>query len=909
MPFKAKSIADRSHDFLSSRPNSLETFFSPKDVALVGASDKAGSVGRALLENLLKSPGLNVYAVNPGHSSLLGVKSYPHVGDIGHAPSLAVIATPASTVPGLLRECAQAGIKSAIVISAGFRELGPGGEALERRAMAEAASAGMRILGPNCLGLMSPHSGLNASFAAPALPGKVALLSQSGALITAVLDWGRKKNLGFSRVVSLGSMMDLGWADMIDYLGNDPKTQSILIYMESIGNARAFLSAAREVAISKPIILIKAGRSEGAAKAAASHTGSLSGSNAALEAAFRRCGILSVDTISELFYLAETLSMQPKPRGPRLCVLTNAGGPGVLAADALISGQGRLSALSAPELEALSAFLPAAWSHANPVDILGDADPIRFAKALEVLAADPGNDGVLVVLTPQAMTDPSESARLIAALPRPTDRPIFASWMGGAQVEAGRGLLAKAGIPSFPFPDMACKIFNQLWRHSENLAALYETPDFFEDGYQADRQGVTEKLDAARQAGRTLLTELESKEILKSYGIPVVETLFAADAAQAAALASHLGFPVALKLHSLTLTHKAEVGGVKLGLLNEAQVRAAFDAVRNSVAKLKGLEHFQGVVLQPMAAPGGHELILGSSFDSQLGPVLLFGSGGSRVELFQDSALGLPPLNSTLARRLMEPTKAYAALQNPRFGALCDLPALERLLVKFSRLVSEQPLIKEMDINPLLVSAQGMAALDARVILHDPALPLESIPKPAIRPYPGQYACSWNSLLIRPIRPEDEALLVEFHAALSAQSVYQRYFQDLKFSARTAHERLLRVCFGDYESEIALLAEGGLPGGKKEAVGIARLSRLRHGEEAEFSMLLRDAWQQKGLGSRLMEQMLEVAQEEGITRVLAYALPQNLGMRRILEKFGFKESAGPEGGPWELLVHSSRRKP
>ena len=899
MTSKAKFFSGRSHDVLRTQPSPLEAFFRPQSVAVIGASEKEGSVGHSLLENLLKTPfGGSVVAVNPKRSQVLGAKSYPSVAAIPGGVELAVIAIPAAAVEEAVGQCVQAGVKAAIIISAGFKENGPEGEALEQRVLAKAKAGKLRLIGPNCLGIMSPLTGLNASFAAGmALPGKVAFVSQSGALITAVLDWSLQEKVGFSSVISLGSMLDLGWADMIDYLGNDPGTESIVLYMESIGDARAFVSAAREVALTKPILVIKAGRSDEAAKAAASHTGSLAGSSEVLNAAFRRSGVLAVEHISHLFYMADILSKQPRPKGPRLCIVTNAGGPGVLATDALMEGHGKLAELSDGLKAGLSSVLPAAWSHGNPVDVLGDADAGRFEKTLALVAKDPGNDGVLVILTPQAMTDPLETARQLAPYAKLGDRPIFSSWMGGAGVEAGRGLLSQAGIPNFPYPDTACRMFNYMWQYSANLKALYETPGSSGEDEAVDSARVAALLEAARREGRTLLTEMESKAILAGYGIPTVKTELAKSAGEAEAKAAAMGHPVVLKLHSLTLTHKTDVGGVKLGLKDGPAVRQAFEEIQASVTKLKGAEHFQGVTVQPMVAMEGYELILGSSVDSQLGPVLLFGSGGQLVEVFKDRALALPPLNSTLARRMMEGTKIYKALQGVRGRASVDMPALESLLVRFSRLIAEQPLIKELDINPLLASPQGLCALDARVLLHDPATAPEQLPRLAIRPYPSQYSGSWTAkdgvaLRLRPIRPEDEPWLVKFHEELSAQSVYQRYFQDLKFDTRTAHERLTRICFVDYDREIVLVAEEDKGSGQKGIVGVGRLSRSKFGDDAEFSMLLVDRWQKRGLGFELLGLLLKAGKAEKISKVLAYVLPENHGIRSLCKKYGFTEKRG-----------------
>jgi len=889
-------IFDRSNDYLKSHFNPLEFFFHPQTVAVIGATEKEGSVGRSMMVNLTQNAfGGKVFPINPVRETILGLKAYPNIASAPEPVDLAVIVTPAKTVPGLVDECVKAGVKAAIIISAGFKEVGPEGAELERQILEKAKSANLRLIGPNCLGLMNPVSGLNATFAAGmALPGSVAFISQSGALITAVLDWSLQEKVGFSSIISLGSMLDVNWGDMINYLGNDPHTQSIVIYMEAIGDARAFLSAAREVALTKPIILIKAGRTEASAKAASSHTGSLAGSDEVLRAAFARCGIMVVDHISHLFYAADTLSKQPRPKGPRLCVVTNAGGPGVLTSDVLIEGGGQLANISPETLQALSAFLPSAWSHANPVDVLGDADSTRYAKTLEQVIKDPNNDGVLVILTPQAMTAPTETAKDLAVYHQVDGKPILASWMGGSSVQKGRELLSGAGIPNFPFPDTACRIFNYMWQYSANLKALYETPALPQASDLPNRDEAKLILDKARSEGRTLLTEYESKKLLEAYGIPTVKTLLADTADKAASMANSIGYPVVVKLHSTTLTHKTDVGGVRLNLQNESEVRKAFGEIQSSVTQLKGAHHIQGVTVQPMVKWEGYELILGSSLDPQIGPVLLFGTGGQLVEVYRDHALGLPPLNSTLARRMMEQTKIDKALGGVRGRKSIDLPALEQLMVRFSWLVAEQRWIKELDINPLLASPEGLIALDARVVLHEADMTEDKLPRLAIRPYPIEYVTPWTAadgtqITLRPIRPEDEPLIIKFHETLSEQSVYSRYFENMQWSSRTAHERLTRVCFVDYDRDVVLNAVQQTPSGEA-IVGVGRLSRTRLQDEAEFSIIISDHWQKKSLGSEIMRLLLKFGSAEKIHRVVGYALPENQSMRAICKKFGFKET-------------------
>jgi acetyltransferase len=825
---------------------------------------------------------------------VLGIKAYAAIGEVPEQVDLAVIATPAPTVPAIVAECVAAGVKGAIIISAGFKERGEAGADLERRVLAEARKGRMRLLGPNCLGAMTPPSGFNATFAATiARPGNVAFLSQSGALCTSVLDWSLREDVGFSAFISVGSMLDIGWGDLIDYFGNDRRTQSIIVYMESIGDAAAFLSAAREVALTKPIIVIKGGRTAQAAQAAASHTGSLTGSDEVLDVAFRRVGVLRVNTIAEVFYLAEALSKQPRPRGPRLALVTNAGGPGVLATDALLQNGGALAELAPETIAALNDVLPEHWSHGNPIDIIGDADPDRYAKSLAIAAKDPTTDGLMIMLTPQAMTDPTRVAELIAPYAHTINKPLIASFMGGNDVAAGEAILTRAGIPTFPYPDTAARVFAYMWRYADNLHSLYETPTLPSAGRGTGsaEQEVSETLRTIRAEGRTLLTEPESKALLSSYGIPTVETRVATDEAGAVAAADEIGYPTVLKLYSKTITHKTDVGGVQLNLADADAVRAAYRTIQAGVPAAD----FGGVTVQPMVRLDGYELIVGSSIDPQFGPVLLFGTGGQLVEVYRDRALALPPLNTTLARRMMEGTRILTALKGVRGRPPVDLAALEGLLVRFSQLIVEQPQIKELDINPLLASPDRLIALDARVVLHDSAIPESDLPRSAIHPYPAQYASTWTTrggeeVTIRPIRPEDEPLLVQFHQNLSERSVYYRYFHMMTLHQRTSHERLVRMCFIDYAREMALVVERRNPEtGQLEIMAVGRLSRTPGTDEpeAEFALLVNDRYQRLGLGSELLRRLIEIGRDEGLRRITAEILPENTGMQRVAKQHGF----------------------
>jgi len=882
---------------MNTQRSALESFFTPKSVAVIGATDREGSVGRTVLVNLTRGAFKGkVFAVNPARTTVLGMPSFPRIGAVPDKVDLVVVVTPAPTVPGLIGECVDAGVRSGIVISAGFKERGAEGVELERQIQAQLRRGSMRLVGPNCLGMMNPRIGLNATFAQEiARDGSVAFLSQSGALLTAILDWSMKEQVGYSAIVSTGSMLDVGWGDLIDFYGDDHETESIVIYMESVGDARSFLGAAREVALRKPIILIKAGRSEAAAHAASSHTGALTGSDEVFDAALRRCGVLRVQGISDIFYMAETLGKQPRPRGPRLTILTNAGGPGVLATDALVATGGELAKLSDDTLRALSDFLPPHWSHGNPIDILGDADPERYARALEIAIADPNSDGLLAILAPQGMTNPTEVAARLAPYAKGRGKPVLASWMGGKMIAEGEAALNAAGIPTFAYPDTASRAFNYMWRYSYNLKGIYETPVLTEDvaGAEAAGKRVADVLKRVRSRGRSLLTEAESKQVLALAGIPTIETIIATSETEAAEAAAKIGYPVVLKLHSETITHKTDVGGVKLNLSDAAAVQLAFRGIKDSVAQKVGAQHFLGVTVQPMVKLDGYEIILGSNVDPQFGPVILFGSGGQLVEVYKDRALALPPLNSTLARRLMEQTRIYIALKGVRGRPPVDLLALEAVLIRFSELVVEERWIKEIDINPFIAGPDGLLALDARIVLHDSATKLENLPRPAIRPYPSQYVWRWTAsdgtqILIRPIRPEDEPLMVKFHETLSDQSVYLRFFHMANLSARVAHERLVSKCFIDYDREMALVAEAAVPGGaEKQLLGIGRLTRLRLRDDAEVAILVTDKYQRGGIGTELLRRLIEIGRAEGLKRVIANVLPENAGMRALGKHFGF----------------------
>jgi acetyltransferase len=883
---------------------SLDPLFHPKAVAVLGATTAPGSVGSILMRNLLETSfdGV-VYPVNPKRHSVHGIYCYPNLAAVPGEIDLAVIATPAATVPSLVQECVQHQVKGAIIISAGFSELGPEGRTLENE-IRNCARGRMRIIGPNCLGIIHPPSGLNASFATSmARRGHVALLSQSGAICTSILDWARETHVGFSSFVSVGTMLDVDFADLIDYFGDDPGTRSIILYMESIGDVRKFLSAARAVARAKPIIVIKSGRHEAGARAAASHTGALAGADAVYEAAFRRAGVLRVTTIADLFGMSEVLAMQPQPRGPALAIITNAGGPGVMATDALMTNGGQLAELSPETMTALNSLLPPFWSHANPIDLLGDATPERYRQVVAICAKDPGIQGLLILLTPQAMTDPTETARQLASFAHLGNKPVLASWMGGAAIRPGCALLNEAGIPTFDSPERAIRAFLHMVQYRRNQELLYETPQALPEDWAPNQERVRAILAAVRGAGRTLLTEAEAKDVLAAYDIPVVQTVPARTAEEAVTAAQRIGYPVVLKLLSQTLTHKSDVGGVQLNLADGEAVRTAFRTIRTNVAERASAADFDGVTVQPMVRDKGHELIIGSTVDRQFGPVILFGAGGVLVEIFQDRALTLPPLNRTLARRLMERTQIYKALTGVRGQQAVALEQLETLLVRFSQLLTDFLDLREVDINPLLATPERVVALDARVLLCPPDLPADQRPRLTIHPYPNQYTVPWRlndgtEVLVRPIQPEDEPLIVALHESHSEHTIRMRFFSLVKTLSR---DSLIRLCHLDYDREMALVAVQRHEDGSR-ILGVSRYYLDPETGTAEFAVVVGDVWQGQGLGWHLMQRLIDVARQRGVKQLIGLVLRENRPMLQMVQELGFTVRPSEEDSAVEVVL-------
>ncbi|MCH9613091.1 MAG: Peptidyl-lysine N-acetyltransferase Pat [Chlamydiia bacterium] len=755
----------------------LRRFFSPETVAIVGATDKEGSVGATLTANLLNSKALKgkVFPINPKRKELLNVPCHPSILEVPESIHLAVIIVPAKFVPQVIRECVEKGVESVIIISAGFKEVGEEGAKLESEILEIIKGTPLRIIGPNCLGLMYTPSELNATFAATtANPGSIGFISQSGAMCTAVLDWSMEKNVGFSAFVSIGSMLDVDWGDLIEFLGDDPHTDAILIYMESIGNARSFLRAAKKVSRKKPIILIKGGRSDLAAQAILSHTGTLAGSHDNFIAAMKSAGVILADSIGEFFNLTEFVAKQAIPDGSNICILTNAGGPGVLATDAIDQFQSTIAQIDEKTIKKLDEKLPAAWSRSNPVDVLGDALADRYEAALEALYEDPASDSILVILSPQDMTDPTGTAKAMLDISKNSKKPMIASFMGGAFVKEGAEMLGQGNIPCYPYPDSGVQVLSEFFHYKKQIDRLDQPPRICDQlatqlPSKERKSGVDHIFTLAAREGRTLLSEFESKEVLTLYGIPTCQTRKCLSLEEAVKAANDIPFPLVVKLQSETITHKSDVGGVKLHINSVEEVEKAYKEIEESVTKLCGKEHFGGVTVQQMITSKGYEVILGSTLDSQFGPMLLFGSGGTLVEIYKDAALGLPPLNETTATQVLEETKIFHALQGTRGEKSADINLLKQILIAFSILIAENPRIKECDINPLLAGPEEIIALDARIVLHDHSIPAHELPKPATPPYPYDQIYNCKEMEMAPSRLENLPDILKWMKGLKSE--------------------------------------------------------------------------------------------------------------------------------------------
>ncbi len=879
----------------------LDAIFKPQRIALLGASPNPRSVAGTVLRNLVGSGYRGVvYPISPVQESVLGVACWPNLESLPRRPDLAVVCSPAVEVPAAVRACGEAGVRGVVVVSAGFRETGPEGLALEARVLEEARRfPELRLVGPNCLGFIVPDLGLNLTFAS-GMPksGSVAFVSQSGALCASVLDWAIEQGLGFSYFVSVGNMLDVDFGDLIDYFGEHENTRSILLYVESLSDARRFLSAARAFARSKPIVAYKAGRFPESARAAASHTGALASEDEVFDAAFARAGIVRVYEIADIFHCAELVGRYRTPAGPRLGIVTNAGGPGVMALDALIARRGVVATLSAETLAALDESLPPAWSHGNPVDVLGDAGSKRYARAAQIVAADPGVDAVLAILTPQAMTNPTATAMELGELAAKTRKPILAAWMGGGSVREGLEILARAGVASYPTPAEAVQAFMTLVRYARNLEALHETPREIPVEFPLDRGELKERFAALLPAEGDTLSETVSKAVLAAYGIPVTLPVAAADADAAARTAEQLGYPIVLKVDSPDITHKSDVGGVAVDLADATAVRAAYARIVDGARRLAPTARLRGVTVQRMLrARDGIEMIVGARQDPVFGMVILVGMGGITAEVLRDRSLGLPPLNERLARGMLETLRAWPLLQGYRGRPGVDLDRLIEVLMRVSYLVADHPEIRELDVNPLLVTPDQVVALDARLIvdrerLEHPGKPYAHL---ALRPYPEELVrparlADGEPLTLRPIRPEDEPHWMAMLAACSRETIYMRFRYMFQWSI---HEAATRYCFTDYDREIAIVAER--EAGEPRLVGVGRLVADPEHETAEYAVLVADAWQNRGLGGVLTDYCEEIARGWGLKRLVAQTTADNPRMLALFRKRGYRLEPDEDG--------------
>ncbi len=878
----------------------LNKLFEPQSVAVFGASDREGAVGNLVFKNMIEGGFAgDVFPINPKHDEVQGHTAYPDLKSIGRPVDLAVITTPATTVPAIIEACGRYGIRDAVVISAGFREVGPQGLKLEQAAVENARRYGLRFMGPNCLGLMRPTTGLNCTFnKGGAEEGNIALVSQSGALCTAILDWAAANSIGFSAVVSTGISADIDFGDILDYLVNDPKTKSILLYIEGIHNALSFMSALRAAARIKPVIALKVGRHASGSKAAMSHTGALVGSDDVFESALRRAGVVRGLRIANLFSAAATLTSLFRVNGERLAIVTNGGGPGVMATDRLADLGLSLAELSEDTLEKLNAVLPTTWSHANPVDIIGDAEPERYAQAVEICLSDLGVDGLLVILTPQAMTDPAGVARSLVDLlgDKRRHKPVLTCWMGEIQVAEGRQILRDGNIPTFNTPETAVDAFSYLVNYSRNQKLLLETPGPMSRDKAPDVEGARLIIESVLAEGRKILSESESKAILHAFHIPTARGSIVRSPNEALVQAQSIGFPVALKINSPDITHKSDAGGVRLGISNAQAARSAYNEMLNEVRKNRPEARLDGITIQPMLQrPNGRELLVGIVTDPVFGPVITFGAGGIAVEIMEDRAVALPPFNRRLVQDLISRTKVFKLLGAFRHMPKADMESLEQVLLRVSEIACELPLIKELDINPLIVDEQGAVAVDARIVVDFHMQTAERYSHMAIYPYPAHLVTkrqlpNGTDMVIRPIRPEDAGIEQEFVRNLSEQTKYFRFMQAI---TELSSQMLARFTQIDYNREMALIAVVQA-GDKETQIGVARYSINPDGKSCEFAIVIADNWQRQGIAHQLMQRLVATARDHSLQIMEGDVLASNTEMLSLAAKLGFTINSSRE---------------
>jgi acetyltransferase len=885
----------------------LEYLFRPGSVAVIGASDRPHSVGKVVMRNLLDGGFAgSILPVNPKHGAVGGVLTYPDVASLPLTPDLAVICTPSATVPELIADLGARGTRAAVVLSAGLsRTDDDTGRTLQQSMLDSAKPHLLRILGPNCIGQLIPGIGLNASFAhIGALAGHIAFVSQSGALCTAVLDWAQAKGIGFSHFISLGNSADVDFGDVIDYLAGDPSTRAILLYIESVRHARKFMSAVRAAARNKTVVAIKSGRAEEGARAAASHTGALAGADDVYDAALRRAGVLRVESIEELFEATETLARARPMVGDRLAVLTNGGGPGVMAVDALIAAGGRLAKLSDDTVAKLIKVLPETWSRGNPIDIIGDAPPARYARATEILLQDIGVDAMLIMYAPTAITSSVEAARTVIASIKDTKRNVLTCWLGQSEAQYARRLFAEADIPTYETPERAVSAFTHMIEYRRNQEMLLETPQSVASGFVPDVAKVRQVIDDVLTEGRDILTEPEAKEVLAAYGVPIVETRAVGSIESVGLAAEQIGLPVALKVLSPDITHKSDVGGVALDLESAEAAKDAARAMTARVAQLRPDARVVGFTVQAMARrPGAHELIVGVATDPIFGPVILFGQGGTAVEIIGDQAVALPPLNLSLAGDLISRTRVSRLLAGYRDRPTADFDALKLTLTQVSQLIVDVPEIVELDINPLFADQQGVLALDARIGIQA-AAGKEPTARLAIRPYPKALEeevtlKSGHRVLLRPIRPEDEPEHSAFFKQLVQDDVYFRFFGAVR---QMPHSQLARYTQIDYDREMAFIATGPGEDGGSETYGVVRTVCDPDNTVAEFAIIVRSDKKGQGLGQLLTDKIIRYCRARGTIEIVGQALRSNYPMLKLARAAGFHTTYLPEQGVVEIRL-------
>lgn len=872
----------------------LNKIFKPQRIAIIGVSSNAQNVGNIALKNLV-SGGFNgvVYPINPKYEAVMGIQCYPDVKGLPKTPDLAVICTGAKTVPGIIKECGEAGILGIIIMSAGFKEAGEEGKKLEMEVKKMVGTfPGMRVIGPNCLGIIVPGHKMNVSFAA-AMPkkGNVAFISQSGALCTSALDWALEQNVGFSYFVSIGNTMDIGFGDLIDYFGQDPNTRSIVLYIEAVTKGREFMTAARAFARKKPIIVYKAGRFPESAKAAASHTGALASEDNVYDAAFERAGIARVYDIGDIFDFTDLIARRNIPRGGKLAIVTNAGGPGVMATDTLLTYGGKLVQLSDDTMKKLDEELPPFWSHGNPVDVIGDATPERFAKATEIVLEDSNVDAVLVILTPQAMTDPTKTAEAVASLAEHTAKPIMAAWLGGKSMREGMQIFNEKNIAVYQTPEQAIRAYMTLVRYSRNLEILFQTPKDIPVSFEIDRNKVRQEFEKMHFTKEEILSEDISKKLIAAYGIPTTQPQAARSALEAADIANKIGYPVVIKILSPDISHKSDVGGVVLNIKDENTVWITYKNMTESIKNRMPQARIEGVTVQPMFnSKDAVELILGIKKDPVFGTVMLVGMGGTAAELFKDKTLGFPPLNERLARRMLENLKIYPLLKGYRGDKPKNIEKLIETMIRLSYLAADYPEITELDINPLLVSPDDVIALDARIVIDKDIVGKKLTPFShlILHPYPEKFVSKQklndgSDILFRPIKPEDEPMWLELLGSCSKESIYSRFRYNFHYDS---HEIATQFCYIDYSREIAIVAEISQEGQRK-LIGVGRLISDPDYETVEYAILITDAWQKKELGTMLTSYCLEIANSLGLKRMVAETTKDNLAMISVFKKLNF----------------------